>query len=167
MAKNLPSSVDDRMFRETMDVSSPRHPWEVSEAMASLAIDPRTRWYTLPRELKFPFITWRIIPFSKCLKTMGIVSPLNGGNFPFQMAVSWLINRGDPNRLLNGMILQVKALLSRWFSEKLRYRRILDIVPTGPCPKDHWTLKTGYFEDPTPAIQVQTLPLEGPRSLRW
>ena len=33
------------------------------------------------------------------------------------------------------------------------------------CPKDHWTLKTGYFEDPDPAIQVQTLPLEGPRSL--
>ena len=31
--------------------------------------------------------------------------------------------------------------------------------------KDHWTLKTGYFEDPTLAIQVQTLPLEGPRSL--
>ena len=35
------------------------------------------------------------------------------------------------------------------------------------CPKDHWTLKTGYFEDLTPAIQVQTLPLEGPRSLGW
>ena len=35
------------------------------------------------------------------------------------------------------------------------------------CPKDHWTLKTGYFEDHTPAIQVQTLPLEGPRSLGW
>ena len=33
------------------------------------------------------------------------------------------------------------------------------------CPKDHWTLKSGYFEDPTPAIQVQTFPLEGPRSL--
>ena len=32
-------------------------------------------------------------------------------------------------------------------------------------PKDHWTLETGYFEDLTPAIQVQTLPLEGPRSL--
>ena len=32
-------------------------------------------------------------------------------------------------------------------------------------PKDHWTLKTGFFEDPTPAIQVQTLPLEGPRFL--
>ena len=35
------------------------------------------------------------------------------------------------------------------------------------CPKDHWTLKTGYFEDPTPARQVQTLSLEGPRSLGW
>ncbi len=23
-------------------------------------------------------------------------------------------------------------------------------------PKDHWTLKTGYFEDPTPAIQVHS-----------
>jgi len=27
------------------------------------------------------------------------------------------------------------------------------------------TLKTGYFDDPNPATQVQTLPLEGPRSL--
>ena len=35
------------------------------------------------------------------------------------------------------------------------------------CPKDRWTLKTGYFEDLIPAIQVQTLPLEGPRSLGW
>ena len=46
----------------------------------------------------------------------------------------------------------------------------LDHQPKPPfyhCPKDHWTLKTGYFEDPTPAIQVQTLPLEGPRSLGW
>ena len=33
--------------------------------------------------------------------------------------------------------------------------------------KDHWTLKTGYFEDRTPSIQVQTLPLEGPRSLGY
>ena len=32
-------------------------------------------------------------------------------------------------------------------------------------PKDHWTIKTAYFEDPNPAIQVQTLLLEGPRSL--
>ena len=37
--------------------------------------------------------------------------------------------------------------------------------PNSVYPKDHWTLKTGYFEDPTPAIQVQILPLEGPRSL--
>ena len=35
----------------------------------------------------------------------------------------------------------------------------------GDSPKDHWTLKTGYLEDPTLAIQVQTLLLEGPRSL--
>ena len=35
------------------------------------------------------------------------------------------------------------------------------------CPKDHGTLKTGYFEVPTPVMQVQTLPLEGPRSLGW
>ena len=40
-------------------------------------------------------------------------------------------------------------------------QRVVDLA----LPKDHWTLKTGYFEDPTPAIQVQTLPLEGPRSL--
>ena len=32
-------------------------------------------------------------------------------------------------------------------------------------PKDHWTLKTGSFDDPTPATQVQPLPLEGPKSL--
>ena len=32
-------------------------------------------------------------------------------------------------------------------------------------PKDHWTLKSAYFEDPTPAFQFHTLPLEGPRSL--
>ena len=37
----------------------------------------------------------------------------------------------------------------------------------GTHPKDHWTLKTGYFEDPTPATHVQTLPLEGPRSLGY
>ena len=34
-------------------------------------------------------------------------------------------------------------------------------------PKDHWTLKTGNFEDLIPGIQVQTLPLEGPRSLGY
>ena len=42
---------------------------------------------------------------------------------------------------------------------------IIMIIIQNMHPKDHWTLKTGYFEDPTPAIQVQTLPLEGPRSL--
>ena len=29
------------------------------------------------------------------------------GKLLFQMAFSWLINRGDPNHLLNGTILQV------------------------------------------------------------
>ena len=33
-------------------------------------------------------------------------------------------------------------------------------------PQESWPLKDGYFEDPTPAIQVQALPLEGPRILR-
>ena len=33
--------------------------------------------------------------------------PLRLGLFPFQMAVSWLSNGGDPNYLLIGMILQV------------------------------------------------------------
>ena len=37
--------------------------------------------------------------------------------------------------------------------------------PTSSNAKDHWTLRTDYFEDPNPAKQVQTLPLEGPRSL--
>ena len=33
-------------------------------------------------------------------------------------------------------------------------------------PKDHWTLKTGYFEDPTPAIQVQNPSIGGSKILR-
>ena len=33
-------------------------------------------------------------------------------------------------------------------------------------PQESGPLKDGYFEDPTPAIQVQALPLEGPRILR-
>ena len=41
--------------------------------------------------------TWRIIPSSKWLITMAIVSLLRIGLFPFQMGVSWLINGGDPN----------------------------------------------------------------------
>ena len=27
---------------------------------------------------------------------------------------------------------------------------------------DSWPLKSSYFEDPDPAIQIQSLPLEGP-----
>ena len=46
----------------------------------------------------------------KWLITMVIVSPLRIGIFPFQMGVSWLINGGDPNHLLTGMILQVPSL---------------------------------------------------------
>ena len=41
---------------------------------------------------------------------MVIVSPLNGVVGPLQMAFSWLINWGDPNHLLIGVILQVGPL---------------------------------------------------------
>ena len=44
---------------------------------------------------------------------MVIVSPLRIGLFPFQMAVSWLINGDDPIYLLNGMILQVVGGLNQ------------------------------------------------------
>ena len=45
---------------------------------------------------------------------MVIVSPLRIGLWdPIQMAVSWLINGGDPNYLLTGMILQVGILAHR------------------------------------------------------
>ena len=40
------------------------------------------------------------------LITMVIVSALRIGLFPFQMGCLWLINGGDPNHLLTGMILQ-------------------------------------------------------------
>ena len=43
----------------------------------------------------------------KWLITMVIVSPLVGLWDPLQMAVSWLVNGGDPNHLLSGVILQV------------------------------------------------------------
>ena len=36
-----------------------------------------------------------------------IVGPLRIGLIPFQMGFLWLINGGDPNYLLTGMILQV------------------------------------------------------------
>ena len=52
-------------------------------------------------------VTWRIIPATKWLRSMVIVSPLRIGLWdPFQMGISWLINGGDPNHLLTGMILQ-------------------------------------------------------------
>ena len=53
----------------------------------------------------------------KWLITMVIVSPLRIGLWdPFQMAFSWLINPGDPNHLLTGMILQVGFKQhARWF----------------------------------------------------
>ena len=45
---------------------------------------------------------------------MVIISPLTIGLWdPFQMAFLWLINGGDPNYLLTGMILQVGFLISR------------------------------------------------------
>ena len=54
---------------------------------------------------------YRIIPFSKWLITMVIVSPLRIGWFPFQMGVSWLINGGDPNHVSDTWepILQVEG----------------------------------------------------------
>ena len=53
--------------------------------------------------------TWRIIPVSKWLITMVSCCPLRIGLWdPFQMAFSWLINGGDPNHLLIGMILQAQ-----------------------------------------------------------
>jgi len=61
----------------------------------------------------FTFIkTWRIIPFSKWLITMVSKSP-KWGYSPSKWPKKWLINRGDPNHLLNGMILQ-ETLLQGW-----------------------------------------------------
>ena len=65
-------------------------------------------------------------------------------------------------------LLQVDQM-SEWCSTKFPVNGSLfwgyEKVALSQYPKDHWTLKTGYFEAPNPAIQVQTLPLEGPRSL--
>ena len=65
--------------------------------------------------------------------------------------------------------------LTRWFSSHgrkitqkksqrchLKHIYLTEVGDDAPTmeighPKDHWTLKPGYFEDPTPAIQVQTL----------
>ena len=64
-------------------------------------------------QVGFPFSihgcihTWRIIPVGKCLITMVIVSPLSKVISLPHGRTSWLINGGDPNHLLSGMILQV------------------------------------------------------------
>ena len=51
--------------------------------------------------------TWRIIPVSKWLVTMVSKSP-KWGYSPYKWP-KWLINGGDPNDLLTGMILQVPS----------------------------------------------------------
>ena len=53
-------------------------------------------------------VTWRIIPVTKLWSIYGDrCCPLRIGLWdPFQMGISWLINGGDPNHLLAGMILQ-------------------------------------------------------------
>ena len=73
--------------------------------------------------------------------------------------------------LLQGLLVSFNDLGGIKLGHELNH--LVDVFPNRKAliekishPKDHWTLKTGYFEDPTPAIQVQTLPLEGPRSLR-
>ena len=58
----------------------------------------------------FPgLITIKMVDFpASYLLVLGrVVSPLRIGLWdPFQMAVLWLVNGGDPNYLLSGMILQ-------------------------------------------------------------
>ena len=56
------------------------------------------------------FSSWRVIPgLGYVVNNHGDrCCPLRIGLWdPLQMAVSWLINGGDPNYLLTGMILQV------------------------------------------------------------
>ena len=69
-----------------------------------------------------------------------------------------------PNRLLMCLSLVGKmAMLAAHFSSRFAemcFSWWIQLIH----PKDHWNFKTGFFEDPIPAIQVQTLPLAGPRS---
>ena len=53
--------------------------------------------------------TWRIIPVSKWLITMVSKSPKDGVVPLANGRTLWLINGGDPNHLLTGMILQVRV----------------------------------------------------------
>ena len=44
------------------------------------------------------------------------------------MALSWLINGGDPNHLLTGMILQVLSIES-WLVHRDPYVMVYEIIP--------------------------------------
>ena len=85
----------------------------------------------------------------KWLITMVIVSPLVGLWDPLQMAVSWLVNGGDPNHLLSGVILQVLVpsmqtniagwkihlILMVFVREDGDFRRRFVSLPGGTIPK--------------------------------
>ena len=63
-------------------------------------------------QLRWPWMsTWRIIPVSKKLVTVVIISPRFLGLFSFQMAFSWLTNEGYllTTYFLPRMILQVEC----------------------------------------------------------
>ena len=68
---------------------------------------------------------------------MVVISPQDLGFFPFQMAVLYLANGGDPNHLLNGMILQVQGkesrrlrifkktnLINHWYVAQLKWKHM-------------------------------------------
>ena len=84
-------------------------------------------WYKLIGGLPKPIPYLEDHPrTSKWLITMGPLSPLRIGLFSLQMALFWLINGGDPNYLLNGMILQVLRPAISW--EKKRGERVGPII---------------------------------------
>ena len=60
-----------------------------------------------------PTATWRIIPVHNYHNDRR--SP-KSGFFPFQMALFWLTNGGDPNHLLHRMLFQVAGLRMRWIN---------------------------------------------------
>ena len=79
----------------------------------------------------------------------------------------FLFPKHSPNRVLGRCSLEDvlrKELANKWDSADMDTCKVFTFHDSSLI-KDHWTLKTGYFEGPTPAMQVQTLPLEGPRSL--
>ena len=79
-------------------------------------------------------LTWRIIPVTKWLIAMVIVSTLWIGLWdPFEkwFFFSWPVNGGDPNHLLTGMILQVVKLdrLPKW--KTYNKKALLQTSPKG------------------------------------